>query len=207
MPIEGPPPQPMLPRGFAGRVFGFLMERGAASNYRWVIDQLRTTEPRTYLEIGFGTGKLAQLVARELKPTCICGVDPSGLMFQQTSRRLARYARTIEVDLRVGNDAHLPWAERSFDAIVASHSFQFWSDPHFTLRHIHRLIKPTGRLVLVLRNHRHISKKVRKWIPNPITKSGNEIGAVRHALAEVDFRIVCDQRLTTGSQGVIAECV
>jgi hypothetical protein len=69
--MAGQPPQTILPRGFAGRIFGFLMERFAASNYDWTIDQLRTIEPRTYLEIGFGTGKLAELVAGELKPTCL----------------------------------------------------------------------------------------------------------------------------------------
>jgi ubiquinone/menaquinone biosynthesis C-methylase UbiE len=197
----------MLPRGFAGRIFGFLMERLAESNYAWVVDQLRTIESRTYLEIGFGTGKLAELVARELKPTCICGVDPSLLMFERAARRLRRYHRTIEVDLRVGNDSHLPWAERSFDAIVASHSFQFWSDPHRTLRRIHRLLRPSGRFIVVLRSHRKISRKVRAWLPNPITKSGRELEALRSVLAETGFRIVCDQRLESGSQGLIVECV
>jgi ubiquinone/menaquinone biosynthesis C-methylase UbiE len=196
----------MLPHGFTGRVFGFLMERLAASNYFWVIEHLQPVKPRTYLEIGFGTGKLAELVARELRPSCLCGVDPSDLMFEQTSRRLRRYDKSIEIDLRQGDDSDLPWAERSFDAIVSSHSFQFWSEPQKTLRHVRRLIRPSGRLVLVLRRHPQISRRVQKWIPNPITKGGNELEGLRSALADAQFRVVGDELLKTGSQGLIAEC-
>src|SRR5258708_7579684 len=109
------PPQPMLPNGFAGRVFGFLMEWLAESNYRWVVSQLAPTKPRRYLEIGFGTGRLAELVARQLKPAILCGVDPSPLMFGKVVKRLRRFDRKIEIDLRNSDDRTLPWAERSFD--------------------------------------------------------------------------------------------
>src|SRR5258706_14212905 len=118
------PPQSMQPHGLAGRVFGFFLERLSESNYRWVVDQLAVTRPRTYLEIGFGTGKLAGLVASDLKPACLCGVDPSQLMLERTSRRLRRFEKTGEIDLRLGDDRELPWAGHSFSAIVASASFQ-----------------------------------------------------------------------------------
>ena len=196
----------MLPHGFAGRVFGFVMERVAASNYRWTVDQLAPFKPRTYLEIGFGTGKLAQTVARELRPNILCAVDPSELMLAKATRRLQPFLKTMEVDLRLGDDRDLPWADRSFDAIVASHSFQFWSDPVTTLRKISRLITIDGHLVLVLRSHRDVSTRTQGWIPNPITNSGDELGGVRQALTDSGFRVVRDEKLRTGSQGIIAVC-
>ncbi len=200
------PPQPMLPHGFGGRVFGWIMQTVATSNYRWVVDQLAPFKPHTYLEIGFGTGKLAEMVAREIKPAVICGVDHSDLMFEKTSRRLRRFARKNEVDLRLGNDADLPWANGSIDAIVASHSFQFWRDPVATLKRLRALSAPQGHLVFVLRNHRDISKSVRAWIPNPITKSGQEIAGLKQALAEQEFRVIKEERLKSGSDGLVAAC-
>jgi ubiquinone/menaquinone biosynthesis C-methylase UbiE len=200
------PPQPMLPHGFGGRVFGWIMETVATSNYRWVVDQLRPFKPLTYLEIGFGTGKLAEMVSREIKPNVLCGVDHSELMFEKASRRLRRFAKKNEVDLRLGNDANLPWADHSFDAIVASHSFQFWSDPVATLKKLRALISPQGHLVFVLRNHRQISRSVRGWIPNPITKSGKEIVGLKQALADSGFRVIKEERLRSGSDGLIAAC-
>jgi len=201
------PPQPMLPHGSAGRVFAFLMARLARSNYRWVVTNLEPYKPQTYLEIGFGTGKLAEMVAKRLKPSCLCGVDPSDLMFDRAIGRLKRFAKSLEIDFRLGDDTHLPWAECSFDAIVASHSFQFWHDPAATLDRARKLIRPHGHLVLVIRNHRRISRRLRTWIPNPITKTAKkELEGLRIALADAGFRIVGDEKLRSGSQGIIAVC-
>jgi SAM-dependent methyltransferase len=197
-------PQPMRPSGLAGRVFGFLMERLAAPNYRWVIDVLRPEKPRTYLEIGFGTGRLAELVANKLKPARITGVDPSKLMFDRATRRMKRYRRKIEIDLRFGDDTALDWPPQSFDAIVASHSFQFWANPLATFTSVRMLLTPQGRFVLVIRSH--ISDDVSKWIPNPITKAGNELEGLRAALARSGFRIERDEKLRTGSHGIVAVC-
>jgi SAM-dependent methyltransferase len=201
------PPQPMRPHGLKGRIFGVLMERLAASNYRWTLGQLQPYAPQTYLEIGFGTGKLAELVASQLKPICLCGVDPSDLMFEKAVRRLKPYAKSTEIDLRVGDDTDLPWAEGSFDAIVASHSFQFWHDPLTTLGRVRKLIRTNGRLLFVIRNHRHISRNVKEWVPNPITKTGKkELEGLRTALNGAEFRIVRDEPLPSDSQGLVAVC-
>ena len=197
-------PQPMRPSGFAGRIFGFFMERLAAPNYRWVIAVLAPAKPDTYLEIGFGTGRLAELVAQKLKPSRIAGVDPSKLMFERAAKRLKRHRNRIEIDLKFGDDTALDWPPRSFDAIVASHSYQFWSDPLATFARVRALLTPHGRFVLVIRSH--ISDDVSKWIPNPITKAGNELQGLREALARSGFRIERDEKLRTGSQGVVAVC-
>ena len=185
-----------------GVVFGFIMEQLSASNYRWVVAQLKPVKPKSYLEIGFGTGALAKLVAQKLKPERIAGVDPSPLMLRTTQKKLRRFARKTKIDLREGDDTALAAMSGPFDAIVATHSFQFWSDPVTTLARIRALLSPNGRLVLALRPH--ISGPVMKVIPNPITKTGDELGGVRRALAEAGFRIVADETLKTGSFGIAA---
>ncbi len=197
-------PQPMRPSGLAGRVFGFVMERVAAPNYRWVLARLAPYKPRACLEIGFGTGRLMQLVAGRIAPARICGVDPSELMLQTARKRLSRFAETISVDLRPGDDTKLAWPDASFDAIIASHSFQFWVDPCTTLKRLRTLLRPNGRLLLVVRSH--ISPHVQGWIPNPITKSGRELEGLRAALVDAGFRIIIDEKLSTGSQGIEAAC-
>jgi SAM-dependent methyltransferase len=190
----------MLPHGFAGRVFGWLMERLAAGNYRWVIRQLRAVKPRRYLEVGYGTGRLAEMVAQTFTPSRIAGVDPSDLMFRTATKKLRRYRKKIAVELVLGDANVLP--DGPFDAIVASHTFQFWDDPTATLVRLHSLLAPGGRLVFVIR--RHISSGVIDWIPNPITRSGNELDGLSAALSEAGFRVVVDEKLKSGSQGVVA---
>jgi SAM-dependent methyltransferase len=201
MSLAGKIPQPMRPSGLAGRIFGLLMEWLASPNYHWAIRQLTAVKPKSYLEIGFGTGRLAQLVTRRYAVTRLCGVDPSELMLKTASRRLRRFARRATLDLRLGDDTLLAsWPEGSFDAIVASHSWQFWSDPEPTLRRVNDLLSPSGRFVMVVR--RHISSGVIGWIPNAVTKSGDELGGLRAMLTACGFHIVVDERLSTGSHGL-----
>ena len=195
-------PQPMRPHGFTGRIFGVVMQWLSGPNYRWVIAQLRPIKPKSYLEIGFGTGKLAEMAARKLRPQRLVGIDPSELMVATTLKKLRRFARKLALDIRHGDDGLLATLDGPFDAIVATHSFQFWSDPVATLARIHTLLAPKGLLVIVLRPR--FSDSVVPWIPNPISKSGDELGGTRKALAEAEFRIVKDETLKTGSYGLVA---
>ncbi|HKD23970.1 MAG TPA: class I SAM-dependent methyltransferase [Rhizomicrobium sp.] len=195
-------PQPMRPHGAVGRVFGFLMERLSAPIYRWVVVQLAPIKPRSYLEIGFGTGELARLVARRLKPQRLAGIDPSELMVASATKKLRPFAKKTQIDLQLGDDTILAGIAGPFDAIAATHSFQFWRDPVATLARIHALLAPGGLFVLVLR--KHVSGSVMSWIPNPITKSGDELGGARRALAGAGFHIVADETLKTGSHGIVA---
>lgn len=196
-------PQPMRPHGFVGRIFGVVMEWLSAPNYRWVVAQLAPIEPQSYLEIGFGTGQLMRLAARKLEPRRIAGVDPSPLMVATARRKLRGFGRKIDIALQEGDDRALAHLDGPFDAVVASHSFQFWSDPAATLARIRALLSPKGRLVLVLR--KHISGNVMAWIANLITKTGDERGGTRAALARAGLRLIADETLKTGSYGLVAE--
>ena len=189
----------MRPSGLGGRVFGVAMELLSAPNYRWVVGQLEALKPNSYLEIGFGTGRQAQLVAERFHPDHLYGVDPSELMLATARKKLAGFAP----DLRLGDDTLLSaWPPGPLDAIVAAHSWQFWSDPVATLVRIRALLSPAGRLVMVIRSH--ISDDVFAWIPNPVTRSGNELEGLRAALDRTGLKVLVDQKLSTGSQGIVA---
>jgi ubiquinone/menaquinone biosynthesis C-methylase UbiE len=190
------------PHGTTDRVFGFLMERISAPNYRWVLAQLTGMRPQSYLEIGFGAGELAQLVARKLQPARLVGVDPSELMVRSARRKLEPFADFTRIELLHGDDTLIASLGGPFDAIVATHSFQFWRNPMATLARIHALIGPDGLLILVLRKHK--ASKVPKWVPNPITRNGHELTGARQALADAGFLIIADKKLRTGSTGLIA---
>src|SRR5690242_15590062 len=174
-------PQPMRPSGFGGRIFGVAMELLSASNYRWVVKQLEPVAPRIYLEIGFGTGKQAQLVASRFRPAHIYGVDPSELMLATARKHLARFSPATSIDLRLGDDALLAtWPPGPIDAVAASHSWQFWADPTTTLARIRALLAPTGRFVMVIRRDK--SRAVMDWLPNAISKGHDELAGLRAAL-------------------------
>ncbi|MCJ9428480.1 class I SAM-dependent methyltransferase [Kordiimonas marina] len=189
----------MAPRGFWGRVFGWLMQLLNASAYRWALMRLLEGTPERVLELGFGTGALAERCLGAGKTHFYAGVDPSPLMLQVARERLGK--QTAEIDLRESTDADLPWESGSFDAVLAVHSFQFWQDPDATLRRIHALLKPGGTFVLVLRMH---GRKPPAWLPNPYSHMGDERAGGRRALARAGFIITHDKRISTASYGLSA---
>jgi ubiquinone/menaquinone biosynthesis C-methylase UbiE len=196
-------PQAMRPHGLMGRFFGLLMETVSGANYRWVVAQLKPIKPKSVLEIGFGTGKLAELLARKFKPAGYTGIDPAPLMVATAQKKLRRFRHRVRATLSLGDDTLLATLDGPYDAIIAAHSFQFWSAPVTTLARIHALLSRQGRLVLVLRPHD--GGRAPDWLPNPVSKSGDEIGGTRRMLHELGFRVVTERKLRTGSFGIVAE--
>jgi len=178
-------PLPMRPEGWRGRAFGWVMERLNASAYATALDVLAPRQGERVLEIGFGTGRFAELLLRRA-PVSVCGVDPAATMVDVANRRGGIRAAPGRADLRVGDAAALPWRAASFDAAVAIHCFQFWPDPARALGEIARVLRPHGRLVLVLRDH---GGRAPEWLPNPLSRGADEVAAARHALQRCGFGV------------------
>jgi SAM-dependent methyltransferase len=189
----------MQPSGRIGAVFGFVMAQMNDSAYRWAVEQLRPFGPKSLLEIGFGTGHHMARAIRTLKLERAAGVDPSPLMVDAANRRLARFRKNVTLDVRAGDDASLP--DGPFDAISALHSFQFWSDPDASLARIRQRLAPDGHLVLVLRTHAGTAPQ---WLPNPLSRDGNEIAGACAALERAGFAVTGLQGISRNSQGITA---
>jgi SAM-dependent methyltransferase len=192
-------PQAMRPSGRVGRIFGFVMAQLNSDACRWTVDQLRAVEPTSFLEIGFGTGRLLARAIRTFRLERACGVDPSELMVDTTRKHLRRFADRVTLDIRGGDDTSLP--DGPFDAVAALHSFQFWSDPDAALARIRTRLAPGGRLVLVLRTH---GGKAPEWLPNPLSRADNEIAAACKALERAGFAVTGLQGISETSQGIVA---
>jgi len=195
------PSQAMRPHGIVGRLFAVLMEQMNEKTYRWSIDRLRANKPQSLYEIGFGTGRMLELAAERLGVRRLRGVDPSDLMVATAARRLRRWKRKADVDLRAGDDTASFWPDEIFDAIVALRSFQFWSDPDATFAVLRRQVSPEGRLVLVLRRH---GRNPPTWLPDPISRSADEIGGTLTTLANAGFAVVHKKAIDKASYGIVA---
>ncbi len=183
---SGSLPLPMRPQGLRGRIFGVLMERLNAGAYRRALDALAPKPGERLLEIGFGTGRFAELALVAAPDVTVAGVDPAETMVEVAKARRGVRAAGARADLRHGVDVPLPWSDDAFDAAVALHSFQFWPDPGRTLRELRRVLVPGGRLVIVLRDH---ARRAPDWLPNPISRSGDEAGGLRKLLGECGFEV------------------
>lgn len=175
------PPMAMRPQGLMGRLFGAVMERMNTADYHHAIELMAAKPNQAILEIGFGTGKLLSLLAGQDPTLTLAGVDPADTML---ARARSQQGLT-NADLRLGTADQLDWPDGTFDHVVALHSFQFWADPAHCLTEIKRVMKPGGRLTLLLRDH---DRRPPDWLPNPISKSGQEQAQTVELLKSQGFK-------------------
>src|SRR3974390_2083435 len=176
----------MHPSGMSGRLFGVAMEALNEPAYRAALKAIAPLADENILEIGFGTGRFAELLLGYDPSISVAGVDPTATMVERANRRRKIRAAGARADLRQGDASSLPWPDGYFNAVVAIHSFQFWPDPHRSVREILRVSAHGSRLLLVLRRH---GRKAPKWLPNPLSRQGNEIRATTDFLETAGFEV------------------
>jgi ubiquinone/menaquinone biosynthesis C-methylase UbiE len=144
-------------RGFFdawSRVYDFPLVQRAT--YRPVHDAVLgalAAEPcPRVLDIGCGTGRLAERLLAAPTVRSVVGCDFSAGMLAHAAERLAPAARasTATVTLVRGDATRLPFADAAFDAAVSTEAFHWFPDQDAALRELRRVLRPGGRLLLAL---------------------------------------------------------
>ena len=138
------------PRGAAGRVIAWEMGHRPSNRQRsgWVVSLLGVQPADHVLEIGFGPGLAVAELARA-GAGHVYGIDHSGVMLRQASRRNAAAIRAGRVTLiRASVDQIPPALDGPFDAILAVNSLAFWPAPAQRLAELRRRLAPAGRIAI-----------------------------------------------------------
>lgn len=105
--------------------------------------------PERVLEVGPGPGELSARIAIELGAEVVA-VD--------VSERMVELARGRGVDARVGDVQALPFADASFDTVVAAWMLYHVPDLDRGLAETARVLGPGGRLVAVTNSELHLDE-------------------------------------------------
>jgi SAM-dependent methyltransferase len=111
--------------------------------------------PRRVLEVGGGPGELAARLQDEQ------GVD---VRYVDISPGMAELARARGLDAQVGDVQQLPFADASFDSVVAAWMLYHVPDVDRGLAEIARVLVPGGTLVAVTNSLEHL-KELRALMP------------------------------------------
>ena len=117
-----------------------------------VLQALESEPPARVLDIGCGTGRLAERLITARGVRSVVGCDFSAGMLAHAAERLRPHgtAETARVALVRGDATRLPFAAASFDAVVSTEAFHWFPDQDAALRELRRILRPGGRLLLAL---------------------------------------------------------
>lgn len=113
-----------------------------------IINQLSFTGTESVLDIGCGDGKLTAEIATRIPRGHIMGVDVSPSMIAESTKRF-KLIKNMSFALA---DATTFFTDRHFDYIVSFSTFHWIRDKETTLKHIFGMLKPGGKLAILMRH-------------------------------------------------------
>ncbi len=131
---------------FAGAAAEWDRLRGELYGNSFTQSALLALVPSNFViaDLGCGTGQLADALAPHVKQ--VIGVDNSAAMLKAAKKRLADHPN---IDLRRGDLAAVPIDDAACDAAMLILALTYIPDPAAALRELARILKPTGRAVIV----------------------------------------------------------
>ena len=112
--------------------------------YPFVLERLKAAPAGSLADIGCGTGEMLQLIRQESAGSyALYGLDISGESLKRAK------GKCPDAILTQGDAEHLPYPDGSMDVVLCMHSFHHYPHPLRTLKEMHRVLAPEGRLLLV----------------------------------------------------------
>jgi len=139
------------PSGFIGWAVGLYMRWRNADLNAAAIDALVPFPGDRVLEIGCGPGEGLRRLSAIPGIGKLTGIDHSALMLAMAEQRNRPAIQRGTVDLCLAGIGAAPFAERSFDAILAIDCIQYWPDLMGDLSVVRRLLRPGGRVLFGIR--------------------------------------------------------
>jgi len=145
------------PSGLFGRVvMSKVFDLGNATLNSFMKQQLEIEENDHVLEIGFGTGKLLNEMAKLTNRGLIEGIDISEIMVKIAKRKNKKFISQGKIIIKHGDFAKERYDENSFAKICSSNTFYFWPEPNQIIRKIFNIMKPGGKLILAFEDKEQI---------------------------------------------------
>ncbi|MEJ0104038.1 MAG: bifunctional demethylmenaquinone methyltransferase/2-methoxy-6-polyprenyl-1,4-benzoquinol methylase UbiE [Bacteroidota bacterium] len=113
------------------------------------ITLLKKDNPQTILDVASGTGDMAIMAARILKPQKITGIDISEQMLAVGKNKIEKEGLTPIIELQTGDSETINFPHNTFDAITVAFGVRNFEALEDGLQEMFRVLKPGGQLVVL----------------------------------------------------------
>jgi len=117
---------------------------------RWrrkAIKELARINPQMILDVATGTGDVAIMMAKSLRPKKIIGIDISDGMLGLGNKKIAGLSLNDLIELQRGDGEAINFPDETFDAITVAFGVRNFANLEKGLTEMLRVLKPGGKLV------------------------------------------------------------
>ncbi len=114
----------------------------------FVANDVRSSNPRSVLDIGCGTGDVLSRLLTQFHGVKLYGIDPSPYMLKIAEEHSRHVSGTkSSVHLGLGNNRHIPF-DNKFDRIFSSISFHHWKNREQSIPYILSRLTSNGEFTI-----------------------------------------------------------
>ena len=110
---------------------------------------LKKDSPKTILDVATGTGDMAIMAYKMLKPEKIVGIDISTQMLEVGRKKIEKEGFGDKIELQSGDSETINFAENTFDAVIAAFGVRNFENLENGLSEMCRVLKPGGQIVIL----------------------------------------------------------
>lgn len=137
------------PTGRRGRLVAALMNRGHEMLALWGLTHVNIKSDHLILDVGCGGGQTINRLAQRASLGKVFGVDYSADMVEYARKVNKQLITENRVEIIAGSVEKMGFSDNFFDLVIAIETYYFWSSFSDALKEIRRVLKPSGKLIII----------------------------------------------------------
>jgi len=114
-----------------------------------LIKELAPGKPQDILDVATGTGDVAIMAYKKLRPCKIAGIDLSQGMLELGRKKIAKYSLQEHIRLCQGDSEAIQFPDNSFDAVTVAFGVRNFENLEKGLGEMLRVLRPGGKLAIL----------------------------------------------------------